>query len=48
MQADLIAEKNFVIDKDKISKAISYVKLEDEAYHERNIESLTQKYDVYK
>ena len=30
------------MDKDKICKAIYQVKLEDEAYHERNIEILTQ------
>ena len=35
------------MDKDKICKAISQVKLEDEAYHERNIEILTQKDDDY-
>ena len=48
MQADLIAEKNVGIDKDKICKAISHVKLEDEAYHERNIEILTHEDDHYK
>ena len=48
MQADIIAEKIFGMDKDKISKAISHVKLEDEAYHERNIEILTQEDDHYK
>ena len=48
MQAKLFSEKNFGIDKDKIRKAISQVKLEDEAYHERNIEILTQEDDVYK
>ena len=37
MQADLLAEKNVRMDKDKIRKSISQVKLEDEAYHERNI-----------
>ena len=42
MQAGLIAEKNVGMDKDKIRKAISHVKLEDEAYHERNIEILTK------
>ena len=35
MQADHIAEKNVGMDKDKICKAISCVKLEDEAEHER-------------
>ena len=48
MQAKLFSEKNFGIDKDKIRKAISQVKLEDEAYHERNIEILTQEDDTYK
>ena len=48
MQADLLAEKNVGMDKDKIHKAISKVKLEDEAYHERNIEILTQEDDNYK
>ena len=48
MQADLIAEKNVGMDKDKIRKAISHVLLEDEAYHERNIEYLDQEYDDYK
>ena len=35
------------MDKDKIRKAISQVKLEDEAYHERNIEILTREDDDY-
>ena len=35
------------MDKDKICKSISQVKLEDEAYHERNIEILTQEDDYY-
>ena len=48
MQADLIAEKNVAMDKDKIRNAISHVKLEDEAEHERNIEYLTQEDDNYK
>ena len=48
MQADLIEEKIVGMDKDKIRKAISHVKLEDEAYHERNIEILTQEDDNYK
>ena len=48
IQAKLLAEKNIGIDKDRICKAISQVKLEDEAYHERNIEILTQEDDVYK
>ena len=36
MQAKLLTEKNVGIYKDKISKAISHVKLEDESYYERN------------
>ena len=48
MQADLIVEKNVGMDKDKICKAISHVKLEDKAYHERNIEYLDQEDDDYK
>ena len=40
-QADLLAENNIGMDKDKIRKAISHVKLEYEAYHERNIKILT-------
>ena len=48
MQAKLLAEKNVIIEKDKIRKAICQVKREDEAYDERNIEILTQEDDVYK
>ena len=48
MQVDLLAEKSVGMDKDKICKAISHLKLEDEAYHERNIEILTQEDDNYK
>ena len=47
MQAKLLTEKNVGMDKDKICKAISQVKLEDEAYHVRNIEILTQEDDDY-
>ena len=36
------------MDKDEICKAISRVKLEDEAEHERNIEYLAQEDDDYK
>ena len=36
------------MDKDKICKAISPVKLEDEAEHERNIDYLAQEDDDYK
>ena len=46
MPAELLTEKNVGMDKDKIRKAISQVKLEDEAYCERNIEMLTQE-DYY-
>ena len=35
------------MDKDKISEAISQVRLEDEAYHERIIEYLTHEDDDY-
>ena len=36
MQAKLLTEKNFGMDKDIICEAISQVKLEYEAYHEHN------------
>ena len=42
MQAKLFAEKNVGMEQDKICTAIYQVKLEDEAYHERNMEILTQ------
>ena len=42
MQADQIKEKNVGMDKNEIRKAISYVKLEDEEEHERNIENMVQ------
>ena len=48
MQADIIAEKNVGMDEDKICKAISHVKLEDEVEHERNIRYLAQEDDDYK
>ena len=48
MQAKFLAEKNVGIYKDKICMAVQQVKLEDEAYHERNIEILTQEDDHYK
>ena len=48
MQANHIKEKNVGMDKDEIFKAISCVKLEDEAKHERNIEYLAQEDDDYK
>ena len=46
--ADHIKEKNVGMDKDEICKAISRVKLEDKAEHERNIEYLDQEDDDYK
>ena len=48
MQANHIKENNVGMDKDEIRKAISCVKLEDEAEHERNIEYLAQEDDDYK
>ena len=39
--ADKIVEKNDGIDKEELRKAVSHVKSNDEAEHERNIE----KYD---
>ena len=47
MQADHIKEKNVVMYKDEICKAISHVKYEDEDEHERNIENMVQD-DDYK
>ena len=47
MQAKLLTEKNVGMYKDKICEAISQVKLEDEAFHEFNIEILTQEDDDY-
>ena len=40
--ADHVKEKNVGMDKDKICKAISLVKSEDEEEHERNIENMVQ------
>ena len=48
MQANHIKENNVGMEKDEIRKAISHVKLEDEAKHERNIEYLAQEDDDYK
>ena len=48
MQVNHIIENNAGMGEDEICKAISRVKLEDEAYHERNSEILTQEDDVYK
>ena len=47
MQAKLLKEKNIGMYKEKIWEAISQVKLEDEAYHERIIEYLTHEDDDY-
>ena len=47
-QADNIEEKNVRMNKDEIRKAISRVKLEDEAEHKLNIEYLAQEDDNYK
>ena len=48
IMADQIKEKNERMDKDEICKAISHGKSEDEAYHEHNIERLTQEDDILK
>ena len=48
MQANHIKEKNDGMYEDEIRKAISRVKLEDEAEHERNIEYMAQDDDDYK
>ena len=45
--ADHVKEKNVGMEKDEIRKAISRVKLEDEAQHERNIEYMAQYDDDY-
>ena len=42
-----IAEKNDGIDKDELRKAVAYMKSENEAEHERNIEDMIQD-DDYK
>ena len=47
MQADHIKEKNVGMDKDEICMAISRVKIEYEAEHERNIKYLAQEDDDY-
>ena len=47
MQVKLLAENNAGMEKEKIRKATSQVKLSDEAYHERNIDILTQEDDDY-
>ena len=48
MQADNTAKKNVGMYRDKMRKAISRVKLKDEAEHKRNIEYLVQENDDYK
>ena len=48
MKANHIKEKNAGMDEDEICKAISRVKLEDEAEHERSIKYLAQEDDNYK
>ena len=47
MQAKLLTEKMARMDKDKILEAVSQLKYEDEAYHERTIERLIHEYDDY-
>ena len=47
MQAKLLTEKMVGMDKDKIHEAISQVRNKDEAYHEFNIEMLTNEDDDY-
>ena len=47
MQAKILTEKAVGMDKDKICEAISQVKLEDKAYHERIIEYITHEDDDY-
>ena len=43
----LLTERMAGMDKDKICEAVSQLKYEDEAYHERIIEMLTHEYDDY-
>ena len=45
MQAKILTEKMDGMDKDKIREAVSQLKYEDEAYHERMIERLIREYD---
>ena len=47
LQGKVLTEKAVGIEKYKISEAISQVRLEDEAYHERIIEYLTHEDDDY-
>ena len=47
MCADKIVEKNDVIDKDELRKAVAYMKSENKEEHERNIKDTIQD-DEYK
>ena len=47
VQAKLLTEKMDGTDKDKIREAVSQLKYEDEAYHERMIARLINEYDDY-
>ena len=47
VQAKLLTENMAGMDKDKICEAVSKLKYEDEAYHERMIERLINEYDNY-
>ena len=47
MQEKLLTERMDRMDKDKILEAVSQLKYEDEAYHERMIEMLIHEYDDY-
>ena len=47
LQAKILTEKAVRMDKDRISEAISQVRLEDEAYYERIIEYLAHEDDGY-
>ena len=47
MQAKILTEKMDGMDKDKICEALSQLKYEDEAYHERMITKLIHEYDDY-
>ena len=47
VQTKLLTEKMAIMDKDKILEAVSQLKHEDEAYHERTIERLIHEYGDY-
>ena len=47
VQAKLLTEKMDRMDKDKICEAVSQLKYEDEAYHERMVSRLIHEYDDY-